>query len=156
MKIICETSLENFNAWSGAKDTLNRIIEEGKCNELEAILESEYPDGMTDTELNDLLWFESDLVYEWVGIRTESEIQSELDEAKEELEEAQEELDAIMKDYQTDCEEMEEEIEDKESFENAKYDLWHGEYKYDVEKQEERIKELEERIEELEEELENI
>ena len=65
MKIICETSLENFDAWSGARDTLDRIIEEGKCSELETILESEYPDGMTDTELNDLLWFESDLIYEW-------------------------------------------------------------------------------------------
>lgn len=85
MRIVSEVSIENFEAWSGARDTLNRIIEEGKCNELEAILEDCYPDGMTDTELNDLLWFEPDTVFEWVGIRTESEIREELEEAKEEL-----------------------------------------------------------------------
>lgn len=85
MRIVSEISIENFEAWSGARDTLNRIIEERKCNELEAILEDCYPDGMTDTELNDLLWFEADTVFEWVGIRTESEIREELEEAKEEL-----------------------------------------------------------------------
>lgn len=85
MRIVSEISVENFEAWSGARDTLNRIIEERKCNELEAILEDCYPDGMTDTELNDLLWFEADTVFEWVGIRTESEIREELEEAKEEL-----------------------------------------------------------------------
>lgn len=85
MRIVSEISIENFEAWSGARDTLNRIIKEEKCNELEAVLEDWYPDGMTDTELNDLLWFEPDTVFEWVGIRTESEIREELEEAKEEL-----------------------------------------------------------------------
>ena len=73
MKISYELDLSTFKAWSGAVDTLNRIQHEGKCEALEAILEDIYPDGMTETELNDLLWFEPDTVYEWLDMRTELE-----------------------------------------------------------------------------------
>lgn len=73
MKIYSETNLENFEAWSGAADTLYRVKEEGKCGELEAILENLYPDGMSETELNDLLWFEPETVFEWLGIEEEEE-----------------------------------------------------------------------------------
>lgn len=55
MTINYELDLETFVAWSGAVDTLNRIKQEGKCAELESILEDAYPDGMTEIELNDLL-----------------------------------------------------------------------------------------------------
>ena len=41
--------------------------------ELEAILEDAYPDGMDETELNDLLWFESETVFEWLGIGDEED-----------------------------------------------------------------------------------
>ena len=68
MKITSEMSLKNFKAWSGAKDTLNKLIELDKCDELEFILESEYPNGLTDIQLNDLLWFDKDWVYETLGI----------------------------------------------------------------------------------------
>ena len=73
MRIYSETSLENFEAWSGAVDTLNRVREAGKCDELESILEDLYPDGMSETELNDLLWFEPETVYKWLGIEEEEE-----------------------------------------------------------------------------------
>ena len=42
------------------------LVEE---NSLENILEELYPDGMTETELNDLLWFDSESVYEWLGAK---------------------------------------------------------------------------------------
>ena len=71
MKITSEMSLKNFKAWSGAKDTLNKLIELDKCDELEFILESEYPNGLTDTQLNDLLWFDQDWIYETLGIEEE-------------------------------------------------------------------------------------
>ena len=87
MKIISEISISDFEAWSGGKSTLERIISEDKCDELEAVLEELYPDGMTDTQLNDLLWFSSNTVFEWLGIRTEDEIQSELEEKIAELKE---------------------------------------------------------------------
>ena len=68
MKIIAETNLANFEAWSGAVDTLNHIINEGGCEQLEAVLEDIYPDGLTDTQLNDILWFEPEWCFEMAGV----------------------------------------------------------------------------------------
>jgi hypothetical protein len=73
MKISYELDLNTFEAWSGAVDTLDRIREEGLCEQLEFILEDIYPDGMTETQLNDLLWFESETIFEWLGIEDEDE-----------------------------------------------------------------------------------
>jgi len=71
MKIITETSIDQFKPWSGAVDTFNRIKEAELLSELESQLEELYPEGMTDTELNDLLWFDEESVYEWLGMTTE-------------------------------------------------------------------------------------
>ena len=68
MKITSEMSLKNFKAWSGAKDTLNKLIELDKCDDLEFILDDLYPDGLTDTQLNDILWFESEWIYDILEI----------------------------------------------------------------------------------------
>lgn len=133
MRIYTEISLENFEAWSGAEDTLNRIIKEGKCDELEAILEDLYPDGIDETQLNDILRFEEEQVFEWLGIRSESEI-------KEELEEAMEELSDLWNEFIDDTEDMDDAEKDEYYNENYK-----GQYEW-----------LEERIRELEEELESI
>lgn len=126
MTITYELDLNSFEAWSGAKDTLDRIQREGKCAELENILEELYPDGMTETELNDLLWFDSESVYEWLGIRSEEQIENEIKEAEEELEELQsnlkddldddelttEERAEIIESYQPDIDEIKERIVD--------------------------------------------
>ena len=68
MKITSEMSLKNFKAWSGGKVTLNKLIELDKCDELEFILDDLYPDGLTETQLNDILWFEDEWIYETLGI----------------------------------------------------------------------------------------
>lgn len=68
LKIVSEISLEDFRAWSGAVDTLDKLKEHNKCDIVENILEDEYPDGLTDTELNDILRFDSDTVFEWAGL----------------------------------------------------------------------------------------
>lgn len=73
MKIIREYPLEQFEPWSGAVSTLERVKQEGKLDHLESLLEDLYPDGMTETELNDLLWFDEDSVYEWLGIESEED-----------------------------------------------------------------------------------
>ena len=126
MTITYELDLNRFEAWSGAKDTLDRIQREGKCSLLEQILEDTYPDGMTETELNDLLWFDSESVYEWLGIRSEEQIENEIKEAEEELEELQsnlkddldndelttEERAEIIESYQPDIDEIKERIAD--------------------------------------------
>ena len=90
MKIYMEVSLYDFDAWSGGADTLNRVIDAGKVEELEQMLDELYPEGLSDTELNDILWFEEDWVYETLGIRTESEIREEIDTLNDELAEIME------------------------------------------------------------------
>ena len=68
MKITRDISLENFEAWSGGADTLEELTAE-ECEQLESIIEDLYPDGMDETQLNDLLWFERDNIAEWLGCR---------------------------------------------------------------------------------------
>ena len=111
MTITYELDLNSFQAWSGAKDTLDRIQREGKCAELENILEELHPDGMTETELNDLLWFDSESVYEWLGIRSEEQIEKEIKEAEEELAEVQSNLEDDLDDDELTTEERAEIIE---------------------------------------------
>lgn len=145
MKIYSEISLENFEAWSGAVNTLERIRNAGKCYQLESVLEETYPDGLSETQLNDLLWFDPNWCYEVCGMRSESDIRVELAEAEEELED-------LKQRYADDCEEYEAESEDAEDdveVEYRKQECWARDYKDDAE-------ELEEKIRELKEELENI
>ena len=57
-------SMNNFNAWSGAVDTLNTIREHDKIEDLEYMLEDLFHDRTpTETEINDFLWFESEYIY---------------------------------------------------------------------------------------------
>ena len=133
MKITKEISLDRFDAWSGAEKTLDKIISEGKAEEFEFILEDLYPEGVDETQLNDLLRFEPEWCFEAVGIRTESEIKSELEEAEEELE-------SMMNDYR-------DEIDDEELTEEEKAEIWDS-YQSDIEEIENRIAELKEELEE--------
>ena len=134
MTITYELDLNSFEAWSGAKDTLDRIQREGKCAELENILEELYPDGMTETELNDLLWFDSESVYEWLGIRSEEQIEKEIKEAEEELAEVQSNLEDDLDDGELTTEERAEIIES---------------YQPDIDEIKERIADLKEELSEL-------
>jgi hypothetical protein len=72
MKITSETSLKNFEFWSGAKDSANELTS-SQFDEVEAILEDCYPEGMTDTQINDLFWFDFETIKEWLGIEDEDE-----------------------------------------------------------------------------------
>ena len=134
MTITYELDLNSFEAWSGAKDTLDRIQREGKCSLLEQILEDTYPDGMTETELNDLLWFDSESVYEWLGIRSEEQIEKEIKEAEEELAEVQSNLEDDLDDDELTTEERAEIIES---------------YQPDIDEIKERIVDLKEELSEL-------
>ena len=134
MTITYELDLNSFEAWSGAKETLERIQREGKCAELENVLEELYPDGMTETELNDLLWFDSESVYEWLGIRSESQIEKEIEEAEEELAEVQSNLEDDLDDDELTTEERAEIIES---------------YQPDIDEIKERIADLKEELEEI-------
>lgn len=73
MKITAEKNLYDFEAWSGAVSTRDRIIEEDKADEFKMLIEELYPDGIDETQLNDILWFDSDWVFEKLGINDENE-----------------------------------------------------------------------------------
>jgi len=76
MKITSEVNLRDFDGWSGAVDTLNTLTDEQK-DALEANLEELYPDGMDETSLNDLLWFENDAIAEWLGFEDWEDLERE-------------------------------------------------------------------------------
>lgn len=152
MTITYELDLESFEAWSGGEITLSRVINEGKVSLLESILEDCYPDGMTETHLNDILRFEDEWVYEMCGIRSEEKIREELKEARERLEEIYEEYNDTLA----------EEIEEINS--NRELRGWNELNEEEIVELGIRIfknympdvEELKDTIAELEEELENI
>ena len=61
------------NSWCGAIDTIRTVREAGKEDELMDFLEDIFiDDGIpTETQINDLLWFESEWIFEELGIDTE-------------------------------------------------------------------------------------
>lgn len=94
MKIISETSLDRFDAWSGGRDTLNTLIEKDLCDQLETMLENDiFFDGCTDTELNDLLWFERDTIAELLGFSDWDELENGSEEDEEDEDEEEIEID---------------------------------------------------------------
>lgn len=61
------SSFDEFRPWSGGKDTLDELTYEQQQRLFE-YAEELFPDGCTDTELNDWLWFDRDSIYEYLGI----------------------------------------------------------------------------------------
>ena len=91
MKYYVETSLENFEAWSGGRDTLEVLIEKGLCDTVEACLEEILDGDTSDTYINDLLWFERDMIAEWCGFSSWEALENGEEEDEEEEEEEPEE-----------------------------------------------------------------
>lgn len=82
VKII--STLDDYEPWSGAKDTYEAIVDAGKLDALDSYLEDTYPEGLTITELNDLLWFDGDSVLSDLGIYTEDAIDTAIQDAVDE------------------------------------------------------------------------
>jgi hypothetical protein len=76
MKIYSETSLREFESWSGGRDTMNCLTHE-QLDIIEGILEDIYPNGIEDTTLNDFLWFDDELIAEWLGFADFEELRNE-------------------------------------------------------------------------------
>ena len=79
MKIYMEKSIKDFEFWSGAKTTVEYLTLE-ELDIIEECLEDCYPDGIDETMLNDIFWFESDIIAEWLGYNDFEEI---MDRGKE-------------------------------------------------------------------------
>ncbi len=78
MTIICNDSLYNFEFWCGATETAKYLTWED-FNTIEAIFEDIYPDGMTDTQINDIFWFEEDWIADMLGYNSFEELINDRD-----------------------------------------------------------------------------
>ena len=90
MKYYVETSLENFEAWSGGRDTLEVLIEKGLCDTVEACLEDILDGDSSDTYINDILWMERDMIAEWCGFSSWEALENGEEEEEMEEEEPEE------------------------------------------------------------------
>lgn len=77
LKIISD--LSQYHPWAGAVDTWDKIEDANLIDALDSMLEDLYPEGLTATELNDILWFDSEMILEQLGI-AEPEDEEEEDE----------------------------------------------------------------------------
>ena len=90
MTYTVETSLENFPAWSGGKETLDVLIEKDLCDTVENILADVLGENPTDTDINDTLWFSRDEIAEWCGFSSWEALENGEEEEEEAEEEAEE------------------------------------------------------------------
>jgi hypothetical protein len=72
MIITREETLTNFDFWGGAKDNANMLTNE-QLEEVERQLEDLYPEGMTETQINDLFWFEFEWLCGLIGLKYDAE-----------------------------------------------------------------------------------
>ncbi len=66
MELKHDVALRDFEFWSGAVSRANQLTLE-QLDQIEFELEELYPDGMTDTQVNDLFWFEEDFIAQCLG-----------------------------------------------------------------------------------------
>lgn len=78
MKVYREISLSEFEFWAGARDTVKYLTND-ELDHIERILEEVYIQTLSETELNDLFWFESDVIASWLGFRDFDELIEERD-----------------------------------------------------------------------------
>lgn len=77
-KILSE--LSDFEPWSGAVGVWEIIVNADKLEALDFLLEDIYPEGLSSTELNDLLWHESDWVLDMLGLTRDGVVTDETEE----------------------------------------------------------------------------
>jgi len=100
-----EVSIHDFEPWSGAVSTYERLRREDKLGTLESLLPDLFAyEDVEETELNDLLRFDSDYVYRLVGLPTESEIRDDIEYINERIEDEE----SAINDLETDMTEYEE------------------------------------------------
>ena len=71
MKVICKFS--DYTPWGGAVDTYDKIREAGKIDDLETLLEEWFGGQATIMQINHVLWFDYESVFDALGISTDEE-----------------------------------------------------------------------------------
>lgn len=72
MKILTEQSLTEFTFWSSAKTNAQKLSD-AELYKVEAVLKELFPEGIDETQLNDIFWFDFDMVLSWLGYPTDEE-----------------------------------------------------------------------------------
>ena len=72
MKVTYEFDLSEFKAWSGGSDTLEKIREfdlnhPGAMEDAQQYIEECLGDEATETEINDMLWFDGEDILSAIG-----------------------------------------------------------------------------------------
>jgi hypothetical protein len=69
MKYYKECDLDQFEAWSGGKDTLEVLIERDDCDSVQQFIEDCFADDdiPSETTINDFLWFDRDTIAQHLG-----------------------------------------------------------------------------------------
>ena len=70
MKVYKEMNLRDFQFWSGAKSNAETLTGE-QLDMVEDILEDCCSEGIDETTINDIFWFDFDTIREWLGIEDE-------------------------------------------------------------------------------------
>jgi hypothetical protein len=87
------TTLNEYEPWSGAVSTWELIINADKVEALDFMLEDLYPEGISNTELNDLLWFEASWVLDMLSIDENAvEAEEDVEEMEDKVFEPEEDL----------------------------------------------------------------
>lgn len=80
MQYTVDFNANDFPAWGQAREILDRILEEGKGEELENYLENIFLEEMpSDVAINDLLTYEWETIYKDLGISDKDEDEDEED-----------------------------------------------------------------------------
>jgi hypothetical protein len=69
MRVTSEINLGQFDAWGGAEETKDRIISEGKEDDFDSLIEELFENGISETQLNDLLRFDEEWIFSNLNIR---------------------------------------------------------------------------------------
>ena len=72
MKVSTEINLTDFGFWSVAEEHKFTFKE---LNDLQYQLKELYPDGMTETQINELFWFEDRLLCGCLGLNYDEYLQ---------------------------------------------------------------------------------
>lgn len=68
----------DFEFWSGAIETVDKLTDEEFETVIE-MLDGTASNGMSETELNDFFWFETDTISSWIGRNIDEDEEDEED-----------------------------------------------------------------------------
>lgn len=76
MRYYVEESLYNFQFWGGAKENANLLTLQ-EFEQIEFELNDIYPEGLEDTQINDIFWFDFDFIAQLLGYEDEEDFRKE-------------------------------------------------------------------------------